>query len=160
MKKVDGLLTEYNPFLFAANCANLYELFSQLNLLLLKEIIYQEEANTIVGIYKAIHRQLGHGFLEVVYKDGMWYDFKNEQILFEREKAFNIQCKGAILKYQFIADFILMDKIIVEIKANKEGISSNTTAQTINYLKVSGCKLGIIINFGSSFLQYKRLVLS
>ena len=124
------------------------------------EIIYKEETYKIVGVCIEIHRQLGHGFLEVVYKDAMCYNFKNEQILFEREKAFNIQYKGAILKHQFIADFILMDKIIVEIKANKEGISSDTTAQTINYLKVSGCKPGIIINFGSSSLEYKRLVLS
>ena len=123
------------------------------------QLIYKDEVYTIVGICMEIHRQLGHGFLEVVYKDAIVYEFKNEIILFDREKPFNIRYKNTVLKHQFIADFVVMDKIIVEVKANKEGISNETMAQTINYLKASGCQLGLIINFGASSLEYKRVIL-
>jgi GxxExxY protein len=123
------------------------------------EIIYKDEVYKIVGICMEIHRFLGHGFLEVVYKDAMEIEFRNELIDSEREKECPINYKGVILKHRFFGDFILLDKIIVEVKANKEGINNESIAQTLNYLKVSNCKLGLIINFGTSSLEYKRLVL-
>ena len=76
-----------------------------------------------------------------------------------REKKFDINYKGAILLHKFYADFFVKDKIIVEIKSTKEGISNEYITQTLNYLKVSGCRLGLIINFGKSSLEYKRLIL-
>lgn len=96
--------------------------------------------------------------LEVVYKDAVELEFLCSNINFQREKKFDINYKGTILLHKFCADFIVMDKIIVEIKSTKEGISKEYIAQTLNYLKISGCKLGLIINFGKTSLEYKRLI--
>jgi len=125
----------------------------------MEELIYKEDSYKIIGICMEIHRVLGHGFLEVVYKDAMEVEFKNSQLLFEREKPFNINYKGTILQHQFFADFTAYDKIIVEVKASKDGIANDTIAQTLNYLKVSDYKLALIINFGKNSLEYKRLIL-
>ena len=97
--------------------------------------------------------------LEVVYKDAAEVEFSACQIGFEREKRFDINYKGIILLHKFHADFFVMDKIIVEIKATKEGISNEYITQTLNYLKISECKLGLIVNFGKPLLEYKRLIL-
>ena len=102
---------------------------------------------------------MGHGFLEIVYKDAMQIEFAESEIDFTREKEFDINYKGIILQHKFFADFFVMDNVIVEAKATKEGISNDFIAQTLNYMKVSGCALGLIINFGKSSLEYKRLIL-
>ena len=125
----------------------------------MENILYRNEAYDIVGACMSVHNYLGHGFLEVVYKDAVELEFLDCQINFEREKEFDINYKGVILLHKFYADFFVMDKIIVEIKSTKEGISNEYITQTLNYLKVSGCKLGLIINFGKSSLEYKRLIL-
>ena len=122
------------------------------------DIFYKEEVYSIVGACMDVHNELGHGFLEVVYKDAIAIEFSTCGINFEREKRFDISYKGVILPHKFHADFLVMDKLIVEIKATKEGISSEYMAQTLNYLKISGCKLGLIVNFGKSSLEYKRLL--
>lgn len=125
----------------------------------MEEFIYKEESYKLIGICMDIHRYLGHGFLEVVYKDAMEIEFKNALLVYEREKPFDINYRGTTLKHQFCADFTAMDKIIVEVKASKDGIANDSIAQTLNYLKVSDYKLGLIINFGKASLEYKRLVL-
>ena len=125
----------------------------------MEDFIYKEESYRIIGICMDIHRYLGYGFLEVVYKDAMEIEFKNVRLGYEREKPFNINYKGTILQHQFFADFTAMDKIVIEVKASKDGIADDTIAQTLNYLKVSDYKLGLIINFGKTSLEYKRLVL-
>ena len=106
-----------------------------------------------------IHRFLGHGFLEVVYKDAMQVEFEEDHIPYAREKEFMIDYKGIILPHKFYADFLVMNNIIVEVKASGEGISNVFIAQTINYLKISGCSVGLLINFGKTSLEYKRIVL-
>lgn len=106
-----------------------------------------------------VHRFLGHGFLEVVYKDAMQIEFAESKIDFIREAPFDISYKGIVLPHNFYADFFVMNCVIVEAKANKEGISNDFIAQTLNYMKVSACSLGLIINFGKSSLEYKRLVM-
>ena len=106
-----------------------------------------------------VHSFLGHGFLEIVYKDAMQIEFSQEDISFCREKEFDINYKGIILPHKFYANFIVADEVIVEVKACKDGISNDFIAQTLNYLKVSGTSLGLIINFGKTSLEYKRLIL-
>ena len=106
-----------------------------------------------------VHSFLGHGFLEIVYKDAMHIEFAESDLSFRREKEFDINYKGIILPHKFYADFFVMDSVIVEVKAIKDGISNDFIAQTLNYMKVSGCLLGLIVNFGKSSLEYKRLVL-
>lgn len=106
-----------------------------------------------------VHRFLGHGFLEIVYKDAMQIEFEKSEIDYIREKEFNINYKGIILPHKFYADLFVMKSVIVEAKAVKDGISKDFIAQTLNYLKVSDCSLALIINFGQTSLEYKRLVL-
>jgi GxxExxY protein len=104
-----------------------------------------------------IHRILGGGLLEIVYKDALEYEFKKHNIPFEREKEYNIQYKDIVLAHKFYADFVIYDEIILEIKASKDIVDEHT-AQTINYLKLSNSDLGIIINFNKKSLQHKRVI--
>ena len=104
-----------------------------------------------------VHRILGSGLLEVVYKDALEYEFRKNNIPFEREKEFAIQYKDVILPHKFYADFIVFDEIILEIKIVKEFCDEHI-AQTLNYINLSYNKLGIIVNFKNKSLQHKRII--
>lgn len=117
----------------------------------------REETDKIIGIGIEVHKHLGFGFLEIVYKDALEYEFQNRSIKFEREKEYIINYKETILPHKFFADFVLFDKVILEIKA-KNDIAKEDMAQMLNYLKCSGCKVGLILNFGKSKLDIKRVV--
>ena len=121
-------------------------------------IIYKDESYQIIGICMEIHNYLGFGFSEIVYKDALEIEFKNLGINYERERRYDVEYKGIILPHQFYADFVVFDKIILEIKGKSE-IADSDLAQAINYLKVSENKLALIINFGEEKLNYKRIVL-
>jgi GxxExxY protein len=105
-----------------------------------------------------IHKALGMGLKEINYKDAMEIDFKESGIFFEREKRFQIKYKNIILQNPYVADYVVFNSIILEIKCSQLIIDSHI-AQTISYLNVSGCKLGIIVNFGERSLTWKRVVL-
>lgn len=122
------------------------------------DIIYKEESYHIIGKCMEVHNNLGAGFLEIVYKDALEYEFKKANILYEREKKYTVNYKGIILPHKFYADFVIMDKIILEIKA-VQGIADEFVAQSINYLKVSDNRLALLVNFGELKLNYKRIVL-
>ncbi len=121
------------------------------------ELIYKEEFYKIIGICMEVHRQLGRGFLEIIYKDALEYEFRKNNIPFEREKGYEIPYKEIILQHKYYADFVVFDKIIIEVKA-VNGIIDEFIKQTLNYLSASNNKLGIIVNFGEDSLKYKRLV--
>ncbi|MDQ3018046.1 MAG: GxxExxY protein [Bacteroidota bacterium] len=106
-----------------------------------------------------VHRTLGRGFLENVYKDALEYEFKLRGIPYEREKCFVIPYKDIILKREFYADFFCFDAIILEAKA-KEGVVDELYKQTINYLAASHQTLGLLVNFGEDSLKYKRVILT
>ncbi|WP_369752497.1 GxxExxY protein [Flavobacterium sp. WC2409] len=122
------------------------------------EYYKQEENYKIVGICMEVHRILGPGLLEIVYKDALEIEFKNNNIPFEREKKFSIQYKGNILAHKFYADFIVYDEIILEVKTVKE-INNEHIAQTLNYIKLADSQIGIIVNFQNKSLTNKRLVI-
>lgn len=117
----------------------------------------REETDEIIGTGIEVHKNLGAGFLEIVYKDALEYEFSQKEIAYQREKEYVITYKDTILPHTFFADFVVFDKVILEIKA-KEGIANIDMAQTLNYLKCSGCKVGLILNFGKSKLDIKRVV--
>jgi GxxExxY protein len=104
-----------------------------------------------------IHRQLGHGFLEAVYQDVAVIEFPLQNIPFEREVALPIKYRDILLPTCYRADFICFSEIIVEFKALSQ-LSSIEESQVLNYLKATGFRRGLLINFGASSLQYKRLV--
>jgi GxxExxY protein len=122
------------------------------------DLVYKDEAFEIIGICMEVHKLLGGGFLEIVYKDAIEFEFRKTNIPYKREKEYEIPYKEIILPHHYYADFVVFDKIILEIKA-VEGIIDEFIKQTINYLAVSKCKLGLIVNFGKEKLMYKRIVL-
>ena len=122
------------------------------------EYYYKKDENyTIVGICMEVHRLLGAGLLEIVYKDALEIEFRNNNIPFEREKEFSVEYKGNILPHKFYADFIVYDDIILELKSVKE-ISNDHLAQTLNYMKLAKTPVGIIANFQNKSLVHKRLI--
>ena len=123
-----------------------------------KEYPLQKESYQIIGICMDVHRTLGKGLLEIVYKDAIEYEFKKKNIFYEREKKYEIEYKGIILPHYFFADFVVFNKIILEVKAQK-GIVDEHYKWVINYLAISKCPLGLIVNFGENSLITKRLIL-
>ncbi|WP_136668479.1 GxxExxY protein [Flavobacterium sp. H122] len=121
------------------------------------EFYKQDENYKIVEICMEVHRILGPGLLEIVHKDALEIEFKNNNIPFEREKEFTIDYKGNILPLKFYADFIVYDEIILETKSVKE-LNNEHIAQTLNYMKLAETQLGIIANFQNKSLIHKRLV--
>ncbi len=124
----------------------------------MSEIIFKEESYNIIGICMDVHNNLGPGFLETVYKDALEYEFKNAGIQYEREKKFEVNYKDIILPHKFYADFVVYDKIILEVKAVSE-ISNEFIAKAINYCKVSNTILALIVNFGQQKLTNQRIII-
>jgi GxxExxY protein len=104
-----------------------------------------------------IHLVLGKGFKEIVYKDALELELQKNGIPYEREKSFNISYDGTILTHRFDADFYVFNEIILEIKAAARFHPDNFT-QTLNYLKASGIKLALLINFGEDRLKFRRII--
>jgi len=122
------------------------------------DIIYKQESYAIVGVLFEVYNNLGSGFSEIVYKDALEYEFKNRKIPFTREKEYSVSYKDIVLLHKFYADFVIQDKIILEIKA-VEDIHDKFISQCINYLKVSNCRLAILANFHKDLLDHRRIVL-
>lgn len=124
----------------------------------MSDLIYKNESYQIIGKCMEVHNNLGAGFLEIVYKDALEFEFKKAGIPYKREKKYEVNYKGIILPHKFFADFVVFDKIILEVKG-VSGIADEFVAQALNYLKVSENKLALIVNFGELRLNYKRIVL-
>jgi GxxExxY protein len=128
------------------------------------EVTYQKsesfplknETFEIIGICMEVHRILGKGLLEIVYKDAIEYELNLKGISYERERVYKIEYKGILLPHHFIADFVI-NNIIVEVKAQNKTVEEHY-AQIINYITISKNKVGLLINFGESSLKYKRFV--
>jgi GxxExxY protein len=127
-------------------------------IIIMTDLLYKDEVYEIIGVCMAVYNELGYGFLEIVYKDAMEIEFIENEMSHQRETEFPVIYKNHRFKRTFFADFTLFEKIIVEVKSNPEGINEDTIAQTLNYLKVSGYRVGLIINFGKRKLEYKRLI--
>jgi len=123
-----------------------------------KEFLYQDETYKAIGLCMEVHKRLGPGFAEIVYKDALEIEFKINEIPYSREREFIVDYKGHVLPHSFSVDFICYDKIVLEIKAQKKLIDEHYS-QTINYLAVSKSPVGLVINFGEKSLEFKRVVL-
>ncbi len=123
-----------------------------------KDFPLKEETDALIGMGIEIHKVLGFGFLEIVYKDAFEYELKLRELFYEREKQYPVPYKGIILPHKFYADFVVFNSVILEIKA-QVGNSEVDMAQTINYLKCSGCKVGLILNFGRMKLDIESCFL-
>jgi len=104
-----------------------------------------------------VHRELGNGFLEPVYQEALELEFDAQDIPYKSQPEIQIEYKGRLLRKRYQPDFICYDRIVVEIKALSD-LSSTEEAQIINYLKAAGLNTGLLINFGTKSLQYRRFV--
>ena len=103
---------------------------------------------------------LGPGFLESVYQEALEIELSTRGISFESPQELNIRYKEYQLKQQYKPDFVVYEKIIVEIKALNH-LASHEQAQLLNYLKATGLPVGVLINFGAEKdLEWKRMVWS
>lgn len=121
------------------------------------KILYKEESYAIVGACMKVHRALGPGFLEAVYEEVLEKEFIIQNIPYKRQVQLDLYYEGVKLKKHYRADFICYDSIIVELKAVTQ-IPSVFYAQLQNYLKCTNMELGMLINFGTPSLTYKRIV--
>ena len=120
-------------------------------------LIYKEECYQIIGKCMEVHNELGPGFLEIVYKDALEIVFQQDKIAYSRERDYEVWFRNILLRHKFCADFVVLDKIILELKA-VSALTDTHVAISINYLKVSGNKLALLVNFGKERLEYRRLV--
>jgi GxxExxY protein len=111
------------------------------------ELLYKEEIFQLVGFCMEIHRELGKGHDEVIYRDS----------LFAREKLRD-HIQSVILPHYYCADFVVWDKILFEAKA-VEKLTDSHIKQVLNYLAASKLRVGLLANFGSDSLEWKRVVL-
>jgi GxxExxY protein len=115
-----------------------------------------EQTYAIIGAAMTVHRELGCGFLEAVYQAALEKELKLQKIPYVREQRISVHYRGeAISAYQ--ADFVCYGEIIVELKAMQK-LTGIEEAQVINYLKATGLRRALLLNFGSTSLEYKRLV--
>ena len=103
-----------------------------------------------------VHNELGCGFLEKVYQEALAIVLKEDGIEFEREKHLPIQFRGTTLQCDYIADFVVDNKVILELKALAH-LEPLFEAQVINYLRATGLQVALLINFGQKELQVKRI---
>ena len=126
---------------------------------MMSELLYKEEVFKLVGHCMEVHRELGKGQDEVLYKDALVVEFQRAQIPFSRERKYEVNYKGVVLPHHYYADFVVWDKILFEAKA-VERLTEAHVKQVLNYLAVSKLELGLLFNFGSDSLEWKRIIRS
>jgi GxxExxY protein len=122
------------------------------------DIMYKEESYAIIGACFEVYNDKGCGFLEEVYQECLGIEFGLRGLAFAPKAELLLTYKGRPLKKKYEPDFVCFGKIIVEIKA-VSGLADEHRAQVHNYLKATGCRLGILVNFGEhAKLQHERIV--
>lgn len=119
--------------------------------------LYSAESFEINRAAFEVHKKLGIGLLEAVYQDAMEVELAYRKIPFEREKKYEVIYRDTKLKNFYVADFVCYDKIIVEFKAVSELLDVHKM-QVLNYLRLSGCKLGLLYNFHEMYMKPVRIL--
>ncbi len=125
----------------------------------MNDLLYRDEVFKLVGLCMEVHRELGKGQDEVIYKDALVVELQRAGIPFSREEKYEVVYKGVLLPHFFRADFVIWDKVLFEGKA-VEKLADPHFKQTLNYLAISKLELALLVNFGSDSLEWKRVVLS
>ena len=124
------------------------------------ELIYRDECFRIIGACLAVHKDKGNGFVEPVYQDALEIEMELSGIPFDAQRNYPIQYRGRLLNHTYTPDLLCFETIIVELKAAK-ALTDEHRAQVLNYLKVTGLQLGLLVNFGSHpKLEWERIVLT
>lgn len=121
------------------------------------EVLYKDLSYKIVGFAMDVHRQLGYGYLEKVYENAMMVLLIRGGIEAKQQHPVLVHFEGVVVG-NYVADILVQDSIILELKS-MDRITDVHRAQTLNYLKATGLRLGIILNFGKTRLEQDRLVL-
>lgn len=124
-----------------------------------RELVFKDEVYAIVGAAMEVSNVLGSGFLEAVYQEALEIEMRERKIPFVAQPAISISYKEITLAKTYIPDFICFGLVIVEIKALK-ALTTVEEAQLLNYLKATGKPVGVLINFGTPKLEWKRMVLT
>ena len=122
-----------------------------------RDLEFSEETDKVIGAAIEVHKYLGKGFFEKVYHQALSLEMQERRIHFSHEHPFQIEYKGTVLTHYYIADFVVANRIIVEVKA-KDAIDNGDLAQTLNYLKCADMRVGLILNFGAHSLEIRRVV--
>ena len=121
-------------------------------------LVYEEETYKILGACFEVYKEKGCGFLEAVYQECLEIEFEIQELLFQSRSELQLTYKDRILKQKYIPDFICFGKIILEIKAVTK-LSDEHRAQVHNYLKATGYKVGLLVNFGHyPKVEHERIV--
>jgi len=124
------------------------------------DLLYRDDAYRLIGACLAVHKDKGHGFVEAIYQDALEIELELSGIPFERQRNFSIHYRDRPLKHTYTPDLIGFDKIIIELKAAK-ALNDEHRAQLLNYLKITGLQLGLLVNFGSyPRLEWERIILT
>jgi GxxExxY protein len=124
----------------------------------LEKLIHKELSYEVVGLCMEVHKILGKGHSEVVYKDALDFEFQEAGIPYSREAQYIIPYKSIILPRKYYADFVIDNKIILEAKAT-ECLTKAHLKVTLNYPAISKLRLGLLANFGEDSLTHQRVVL-
>src|SRR5271170_3552451 len=125
----------------------------------MSELLYKDEVFKLVGFCMEIHRELGSGHDEVIYKDAFVVELQRATTPFSRERKYEVNYKGVILPHFYYSDFVVWDKILFEAKA-VERLAEVHVKQVLNYLAISKLELGLLVNFGADSLEWKRIIRS
>jgi GxxExxY protein len=117
------------------------------------------QTHAIIGAAMEVHRQLGPGFLEAVYQEAMAIELEDRAVSFVREAELPVFYKGQQLNCSYRADFVCFESVIVELKA-LQALTGVETSQLLNYLKATRLERGLLLNFGCTSLEFKRLIFS
>lgn len=124
------------------------------------ELLYRDEVFRIIGACMAVHKDKGNGFVEPVYQDALEIELEFSAIPFDAQRNYQIHYRDRPLKHTYTPDLLCFENIIVELKAAK-ALTDEHRAQLLNYLKVTGHQLGLLVNFGSyPRLEWERIVLT
>ena len=124
------------------------------------ELLYRDEVYRIIGACLAVHQDKGNGFAEPVYQDALEIELELSGIPFDAQRNYQIRYRDRPLKHTYTPDLLCDEKIIVELKAAK-ALTDEHRAQLMNYLKVTGLSLGLLVNFGSyPRLEWERIILT
>jgi len=126
--------------------------------ILFKQESYDMESYDITGACMEVFNEMGSGFLEAVYQECLEYELSDRRIPFQSQQQLKLQYKQRTLKSVYVPDFVCFENIILEIKGVSD-LTAKHRAQVLNYLKATGIKLGLLVNFGQQGkLQYERIV--
>ncbi len=120
--------------------------------------LYKDLTEQIIGAAMEVHQELGSGFLEYVYEEALCHELGIRKIKYERQKEIDVHYKDLLIPRKYKADILVDRKVIVEIKSTS-GLTENDQAQLLHYLKATGIRIGLLLNFGTKSLQIKRMIL-